>query len=48
MAKKDKDFGNDELQAYYEKAYQALDNETNLFHNTVIRTSLYGLWIHRI
>ena len=28
MAKKDKDFGNDELQAYYEKAYQALDNET--------------------
>ena len=28
MAKKDKDFGNDELEAYYAKAYQALDNET--------------------
>ena len=28
MAKKDKEFGNDELEAYYLKAYQALDNET--------------------
>ena len=33
MAKKDKDFGNDELEAYYAKAYQALDNETQNDHD---------------
>ena len=29
MAKKDKDFDNGELEAYYQKAYQAVENETN-------------------